>query len=175
LQSQQVIIVEYTQTVKYDTIDPKKNTPNFMVAAPFETDEERTADVTLLGTSSDDTLSQVTGVSEIRIRDVSSTLPPGSSTDVPKEAPLLTKPAIIGISCGVAAAFVLFVIFGVYCCRSGGGSDGGGDAKSSGEPPLHVSVKDDEVSTLAGPQTGPPTYGDQRYVSLRLVGADFLY
>jgi len=165
LQSQQGIIVEYTQTVKYDTIDPKKNTPNFMVTAPFETDEERTAYVTLLGTSSDDTLSQVTGVSEIRIRDVSSTLPPGSSTDVPK-APLLTKPAIIGISCGVAAAFVLFVIFGVYCCRSGGGSDGGGDAKSSGEPPLHVSVKDDEVSTLAGPQTGPPTYGDQSVATM---------
>jgi len=170
LQSQQGIIVEYTQTVKYDTIDPKKYNSTFIVTAPLETDEERTAYVTLLGTSSDDTLSQVTGVSEIRIRDVSSTLVPESSTDAPnkapKEAPLLTKPAIIGISCGVAAALVLFVIFGVYCCRSGGGSDGGGDAKSSGEPPLHVSVKDDEVSTLAGPQTGPPTYGDQSVATM---------
>jgi len=170
LQSQQGIIVEYTQTVKYDTIDPKKFTPNLMVTAPFETDKERTAYVTLLGTSLDDTLSLVTGVSEIQIRDVSLTLPPESSTDAPnkapKGAPLLTKPAIIGISCGVAAALVLIVIFGVYCCRSGGGSEGGGDVKSSGEPPLHVSVKDDEVSTLAGPQTGPPTYGDQSVATM---------
>ena len=177
----QGIIVKYTQTVEYDTIDPNKFTPNLIVTSPFKTDDERTAYVTLLGTSPNDLLSQVSGVSEIRIQDVAPTSPPESvSTDAPTTAPkngiVLTKPAIIGIACGGAAILILCLIFCVYCCRSGGDSKGGGDARSSGEPPLHVSVRDDEVSTLAGgPQTGTPMYGDQRYVSFGFVATDATY
>jgi hypothetical protein len=177
----QGIIVEYTQTVKYDTIDPNKFTPILIATSPFETDNERTAYVTLLGTSSNDLLSQVSGVSEIQIQDVNPTSPPESvSTDAPSTAPkngiVLTKPAIIGIACGGAAILILCLIFCIYCCRSGGGSKGGSDARSGGEPPLHVSVRDDEVSTLAGgPQTGTPMYGDQRYASFGLVATDATY
>jgi hypothetical protein len=177
----QGIFVEYTQTVEYDTIDPNKFTPNLIVTSPFKTDDERTAYVTLLGTSPNDLLSQVSGVSEIQIQDVNPASPPESvSTDAPSTAPKkgidLTKPAIIGIACGGAAILILCLIFCIYCCQSGGDSNGGSDGRSSGEPPLHVSVRDDEVSTLAGgPQTGTPMYGDQRYVSFGLVATDATY
>jgi len=169
--NQQGIIVEYTQTLKYDTIDANKFTSDFIATAPFEADEERTAYVTLLGTSDDEILSRVTGVSEIELPDMTPTMFPDSSTTMaPSTAPskkslILTKPAIIGIACGGAGLLILLVLFCVYC-RDGGGKEEEGGAKNNGEPPLHVSVKDDEVSTLAVPQSGPPTYGDQSVATM---------
>lgn len=163
LQSQQGVIVVYTQTVQYQTIDSNKFIPELLTSAPFETDGERTAYVTLLGTSSDDTLSQVTGVSEIQTSGAASTQPPASTPD--NKSMFWTKPAIIGVACGGAATLILILIFCIYCCAKDG-VKGDDDARNSGEPPLHVSVRDDEVSTLAGPQGGPPTYGDRSVATM---------
>lgn len=167
LQTQQGIIVEYTQTFRYDTVDPTTFTPILLATLPFETDSQRTAYVTLLGTSSDDTLSEVTGVSEIQISEASSpsASPESSPTNAPSnytstESSFWTKAAIIGVACGGAALLILVVIFCICCfCRKGDAEDG--DGKSNADPPLQVDVRADDVSALAGPQGGPPTYGDQ--------------
>jgi len=150
---QEVIIVVYIQTVKYNTIDASRFTPDIMVTGPFATTDERSAYVTLLKSSSNPELSQIKGVSEIQVP---------VQTAAPTAAPIveafaLSTPVIIGIACGGAGFLILVILFCIYC-RSG--SSDGSDAKSSEDPPLHVDVRADEVSTLAGPD-GPPTYGDR--------------
>ena len=163
LQNQrQGIIVEYTQTVEYYTIDASMFTPELIAIAPFKTNDQRTAYVALLGTSSNQILAEVTGVSEFQLPPQSIATVAPSSVPPEKKDSFWTKTAIIGIACGGAGLLILVILFCIYC-RSGGSDEGGDDAKSGGEPPMHVSVRDDEISTLAGPN-GPPTYGDQRYV-----------
>lgn len=156
LQDQQdVIIVEYTQTVKYNTIDAAAFPAKVLVAAPFEQEDNRNAYTALLQTSSQTLLSEVRGVSPIRVP----TPPSAAPTPAPDEKGSgLSKPAIIGIACGGAGLLIVIVLFFIYCR---GGDGDGGDDKSVGDPPLHVDVRNDEVSTLAGPD-GPPTYGDRR-------------
>lgn len=154
-QQQDIIIVEYTQTLKYNTVDANKFSPEVIVAAPFLTDSERSAYVTLLKTSSDPVLSRVKGVSEITIS--KQTDPPPTEGGQGKSEPVLSTVEIIGIACGGAALLILIILFYMYCRK---GSRGGGDEKVADDPPLQVDVRNDEVSTLAGPD-GPPTYGDQ--------------
>lgn len=151
---QEVVIVEYVQTVKYTTDDPSRYTPDLMITAPFATDSERSAYVALLKTSSNPVLAEIKGVSEIQVP----ARPTPAPTPAPVEkGPVLSKPAIIGIACGGAGLLILVVLFCIYC-RSGADGD-----DKSGDPPLQVDVRNDEISTLGGP-TGPPTYGDQRCV-----------
>ncbi|VEU39259.1 unnamed protein product [Pseudo-nitzschia multistriata] len=154
---EQGIVVEYTQTVEYNTVDLSEFTPEFLVTAPFATQAERTAYVTLLKTTSTTDLANIKGVSETQLP----VTPPPTSAPAQKDA-ILTLPAIIGIACGGAGLLILILLFAIYCRK---GSDVGGDAKSADEPPLHVDVKEDEVSTLAGPN-GPPTYGDQSVATM---------
>jgi len=159
-EQQDVIIVEYTQTVKYNTLNAEKFTPELLVAAPFLTDEERSVYVMLLKSSSDPVLSQVKGVSEITVPSKPNpTSPPETPKDGGQEKtdPVLSKVAIIGIACGGAALLILIILFYMYCRKGGNNAS---ENKSASDPPLQVDVRNDEVSTLAGPD-GPPTYGDQ--------------
>jgi hypothetical protein len=159
-QQQERVIVEYTQTMTYATTDDSI-TPDTLATAPFATQEEKTAYVTLLGTSGDTVLEQVTGVSEVIIPAVPTSAPgtPPPTQSPADEAGGLSTAAIIGIACGGGAVVVMAILYFLYC-RSGGSKE----SYKGDDPPLHVSVKDDEISTLAGP-AGPPTYGDQRYVN----------
>ena len=154
LQDQQdIIIVEYTQSVTYNIVGiVAQITAEELVAAPFATDAERAAYVTVLKTSDDPVLSEVRGVSEVDI--------PVQPTQAPEPVPKrgLSTTAIIGISCGGGGLLIVIVLFWIYCSSRG---DEGEDKEA--DPPLHVDVRNDEVSTLAGPD-GPPTYGDQRCV-----------
>jgi len=162
----QAILVFYTQTVEYNTVDGELFTPEFMATAPFETNSERNAYVTLLNTSTNSALAQVTEVSESQLPADATTTPKESPTAAPKtKDEILSKPAIIGIACGGAGLLILIVLFAIYC-RSGA-TENRSDNKSNDEPPLqlHVDVRDDEVSTLAGPN-GPPTYGDQSVATM---------
>jgi len=175
------LIVEYTQTIEYDTVDKGLYTAEFLATAPFATEEDRNAYVALLKTSRDEVLADVKGVSDIK---VSPNAPPtqapidgdgdgnngdsnsNNNNNNGQDGPAMSKNAIIGIACGATGLLILFVLFGIYC-RSGGGSENGGDdGKSSDEqPPLQVDVRDDDISTLAGP-SGPPTYGDQSVATM---------
>jgi hypothetical protein len=153
---QEVIIVEYSQTLKYSTIDASRFTPDLMVTGPFASTDKRSAYVTVLKTSSNPELAQIKGVSEIDLP-----LQTAAPTAAPiVESSALSTPAIIGIACGGGGLLILVILFCIYCRR---GSSDGSDAKSIEDPPLHVDVRADEVSTLAGPD-GPPTYGDRRCV-----------
>ncbi len=154
LQSQDIIIVEYTQTVKYNIVGSTALiTSEDLITAPFETEAERAAYVTVLKTASDSTLAGVKGVSKVQV--------PTQPTQAPAPAPGggLSRTAIIAISCGCGGLLIIIILFIIYC------RGGGGDGDSKEDPPLHVDVRNDEVSTLAGPD-GPPTYGDQRCVIL---------
>mmetsp|Transcript_10518 Transcript_10518/g.18558 ORF Transcript_10518/g.18558 Transcript_10518/m.18558 type:complete len:673 (+) Transcript_10518:171-2189(+) len=156
---QDAVIIEYTQTMQYDTTDPSI-TADQLAQAPFESTDGKTSYVTLLRTSEDPVLEMVIGVSNVLVPAATPAPAPGGSspgTQPPGgDEPVLSTAAIIGIACGGGAVLIMIVLYFLYC-RSGGVQDAkGGDH----EPPLHVSVREDEVSTLAGP-TGPPTYGDQ--------------
>lgn len=153
---QEAIILEFTQTFQYDTSDPSI-TPDALAMRPFQGNDGKQAYVTLLRSSEDQVLQGVIGVSNVI---VATTQPP---TAAPADDPFLSTPAIIGIACGGGALLILIVLYLLYCRGSGSGGGAGKDVNHDDEPPLHVNVRDDEISTLAGP-TGPPTYGDQRYV-----------
>jgi len=149
LQSQDIIIVEYTQTVKYNIVGSTATVSSEdLIIAPFETEAERAAYVTVLKTASDSTLAAVKGVSKVQV--------PEQPTPAPTPVPggVLSRTAIIAISCGGGGLLIIVILFIIYC------RGGGGDGDSKEDPPLHVDVRNDEVSTLAGPD-GPPTYGDQ--------------
>lgn len=155
LQGQEQVIVVYTQTMTYDTND-LTITPDTLATAPFKTDEERTAYVTLLGTSSDPVLGEITAVSPVDLEGTPTSAPAAPPSD--SSSGVLSTPAIIGIACGGGAVVIMAVLYLMYCRSSSSSDDKKGD-----EPPLHVSINGDDVSTLAGP-AGPPTYGDHRYV-----------
>jgi len=146
-----IIVVTYTQTVIYNIVGTVEQiSPEEIVAAPFATDIDRGIYVAVLKTSDNEVLSGVKGVSEVQV--------PAQPTPAPTLAPKsggLSRTAIIGISCGGAALLIIIVLFVIYC--RGGGDD---EEDEERDPPLHVDVRNDEVSTLAGPD-GPPTYGDQ--------------
>eukprot|EP00536_Pseudo-nitzschia_multiseries_P004400 jgi/Psemu1/253561/estExt_Genewise1Plus.C_730030 len=88
---------------------------------------------------------------------------PAAPTQAPTDAPVLdkdpvlSKPAIIGIACGAAGILILIVLFATYCRNE---PEERSDDNLSDEPPMQVETRDDDISTLAGPN-GPPTYGDQ--------------
>jgi hypothetical protein len=155
---QDAIMVVYTQTKRYD-ITGDGISPEIMATAPFAGDDGKLAYVALLKSSDDLVLQGVAGVSSVL---VPNTQPPAMSP-VDEDDPVLSLPAIIGIACGGGALLICVVLYFLYC--HGGGGDRDKDIKSADDPPLHVNVRDDEISTLAGP-TGPPTYGDQRYVKI---------
>ncbi|KAL3914601.1 MAG: hypothetical protein SGILL_006041 [Bacillariaceae sp.] len=151
---QSAVILEYTQTMRYDTTD-SSITPELMATTPFEGDAEKQSYVTLLKTSDDPVLQDIAGVSSVL---VPNTQPPATApTPAPGgKDPVLSTAAIIGIACGGGALLIAIVLYFLYCRKGrGGGADK--DINSSESPPLHVNVREDEVSTLAGP-TGPPTY-----------------
>lgn len=158
-QQQESVIVVYTQTMTYDTTDDTI-TPDILAAAPFATDDEKTAYVTLLGTSGDPVLEEVTGISDVTLATRPPTAAPSDSggSDDDSSGGLSTA-AIIGIACGGGAALIIAVLYFMYCRKTDSPA-----AVKRDEPPLHVSVNDDDISTLAGP-AGPPTYGDQRYAT----------
>jgi len=147
--AQDIIIVEYTQTVKYNIVgDSATVAAEDLITAPFETEVERAEYVTILKAASETNLSEIKGVSQVQVP------PQPTQSPAPDPGGGLSRTAIIGISCGGAALLIVIILFIIYC-RSGGDDDGDKD-----DPPLHVDVRNDEVSTLAGPD-GPPTYGDQ--------------
>jgi hypothetical protein len=162
---QQAVIIDYTQVMQYDTTD-STITPFDLATAPFETNENKQAYVALLKTTDDAILQSVIGVSNV-VRGPTSPPSPGGTTSDDSDDPILSTPAIIGIASGGGALLILIVLYFLYC--RGGNRGGGKDMPKDDDPPLHVNVRDDEVSTLAGP-TGPPTYGDQRYVEKSIAG-----
>lgn len=151
LQQPDIIVVEYTQTVTYNIIGSSAQiSPEELVALPFVSDGNRGAYVTVLKTSTNDVISGVTGVSEVSV----------PTQPDPEPSPtggfVWTRTIIIAVSAGGAGLLIVIILFIVYC-RSGSS----GSSSKDENPPLHVDVRNDEVSTLAGPD-GPPTYGDQR-------------
>lgn len=166
---QEAVIIAYTQRMQYDTTD-RSITALDLATLPFESNESKQAYVSLLKTTGDPILQSVIGVSNVIGPPAGSPSPSGppSSRD---DDPVLSTPAIIGIACGGGALLILIVLYFLYC--RGGSKGGGKDVAKDDEPPLHVNVRDDEVSTLAAP-TGPPTYGDQRYVERIIVAFIFV-
>lgn len=161
---QQAVIIVFDQTMQYDTLDSSIDGIS-MAQLPFDTREGKQAYVTLLKSTGDPQLVQVGGVSSVVPPPVDG--PTSGTGGGGGDDPVLSTPAIIGIACGGGALLILIVLYFLYC--RGGSRKGSKEMSKAGddEPPLHVNVRDDEVSTLAGP-TGPPTYGDQRYAKGRL-------
>lgn len=146
LQDINIIVVEYTQTVTYNIIGSVAQiTPEELVKAPFATTSARGAYVTVLKTSTNEVISGVVNVSEIQLQ-----------PEPEPEGFVWTRTIIIAVAAGGAGLLIVIILFLVYCRKGSGGAP-----DKDENPPLHVDVRNDEVSTLAGPD-GPPTYGDQR-------------
>ncbi len=139
-----IIVIEYTQTVTYNIVGSVAQiTPEELVQAPFATNSARGAYVTVLNTSTNDVISNVVNVSDVQI--------PSEP-----EGFVWTRTIIIAVAAGGAGLLIVIILFLIYCRKGSGGAP-----DKDENPPLHVDVRNDEVSTLAGPD-GPPTYGDQR-------------
>lgn len=166
-QEEDFVTVIFTQVMNYDVNGGSSVTAEQLATAPFASVAQRQSFVGLLQVSGDPTLSQVAAVSEVESAGSPTSPPVPPPTEPPTEEPSgLSTGIIIGIACG-GGAFLLLILGVVYFmyCKSSPSLD-----SKNNDPPMSVIVKDDEVSTLAGPQTVVGgANGDQRYVN-RVVG-----
>lgn len=151
------VIVTYNQEVSYSNTGRARIDEEYLAKAPFETDARLSRFVTILQSSNDAVLETVTGVSPVTFAD--DIVPSSAPTSAPRpviEGPKLSMAAIIGIACGAGALVIIALLFWFYC-----GSSKGKELEMSDEdPPPNVSIKPDDVSTLAAPEAG--NVGEQR-------------
>mmetsp|Transcript_12807 Transcript_12807/g.32271 ORF Transcript_12807/g.32271 Transcript_12807/m.32271 type:complete len:604 (-) Transcript_12807:181-1992(-) len=158
LQSSSVIIT-YNQVVSFSGTGDAEITDDYLAKAPFATAEEVGSYVgtlnayAVLGSVTD--ISPVTFADEVVVPTAAPVVvvPPTAAPtkqqeqdDKELEKGGLSLAVIIGIACGGGALLIIAVLFFIYCR--------GGKAKELEEssPPPNVSIKPDEVSTLAGPE-----------------------
>jgi hypothetical protein len=159
------VTVIFTQLMSYEVIGGSAVTPESLATAPFASDTQRASFVSFLELSADPTLEKVSDVTEVEITSSpTAPLAPSAPTAAPSgddsSSSGLSTGIIIGIACGGGTILLLIIglVYFMYC-RNGASPD------SKDDPPMNVLVKDDEVSTLAGPQTVQD--GAQRYVHRR--------
>jgi hypothetical protein len=159
------VVVTYNQVVSFTNTIDDDITDEYLAQGPFETSDLRNNYVGELQDSNDSILEAVTDSSAVTLAgEIAPTQAPVNIEPQPvvdpKEGFKLSTAAIIGIGCGAGAVLIIAVLFCIYC-RSKKSKD---LRRDSDPPPVNVSIKADEVSTLAGPSIpgGSPLYGDRR-------------
>ena len=159
-------VITYNQEVSYDSDDGNIN-DNYLAKSAFASPEQRDAYVQSLKNSGDPVLETATDATKpiFAIDNIPIDSPVASPTLPPtqkKTEPVLSMAAIIGIACGGGALLIIIILFLIYCTKKGSKENENVD---SNPPPMSVSLKEDEVSTLAGPSiAGGGAQGEQRYV-----------
>jgi len=153
------IVITYNQVVRTDDDNLSED---FLAKAPFSSPEQRDEYVLLLQNSNDPELELVTDSSGVTFADdnVPTSAPRPTQAPAPSKEPVLSMAAIIGIACGGGALIIIGVLSFIYCKKKGSKDK----SNMEGDPmPRNVSVKEDEISTLAGPSiTGGGVLGDRR-------------
>jgi len=170
LQGASELVLSYNQVVSYEGTGNEFITETYLAKGPFDSLAKREKFVEALQTTNDEGLEGVLESSEVYFKNetpptmapVTVTVAPQPQPDPkPKTDPILGLPAIIGIACGGAAVLIIGVLF--YCyCRAKRATD---ETNSHANPPTrNVSIKEDEVSTLAGPSVAGhnPAFGGDR-------------
>jgi len=166
------VIVTYNQVVSYSNTGNADITDDYLAKAPFASSEEIDSFKDILQNSNNVVLEGVVDVSAVTFADELVPIGPPSPTEPPKdkdekdgEGFKLSLPAIIGIACGAGALVIIAILFWIYCRSS--------DTKKLDDentPPPNVSIKPDDVSTLAPPETNGGNFGDR---SLGTVDYDY--
>ena len=145
------VIVTYNQEVAYANTGRARITDEYLAQAPFSTEGKLDRFVTILQNSNDAVLKTVTSVSPVTFAD--DLVPTVAPTSAPRpviDDPTLSMAAIIGIACAAGALVIIALLFWFYC-----GSSKGKELEVEDEdPPPNVSIKPDDVSTLAAPEAG---------------------
>jgi len=157
-------VITYNQVVSYDST-ASDITENYLAKSAFEFPKQRNDYVQSLQNSGDPVLDTATdATAPTYANDNVPTSVPAviSNTQAPTSAekdPPLSLAAIIGIACGGGALLIIIILFFIYCNKKGSKENPNID---SNPPPRSVSLKEDEVSTLAGPSvTGGGALGDR--------------
>jgi len=156
-------VITYNQEVSYDSDDGNIN-DNYLAKSAFASPEQRDAYVQSLKNSGDPVLETATDATKpiFAIDNIPIDSPVASPTLPPtqkKTEPVLSMAAIIGIACGGGALLIIIILFLIYCTKKGSKENENVD---SNPPPMSVSLKEDEVSTLAGPSiAGGGAQGEQ--------------
>lgn len=156
-------VITYNQEVSYDSDDGNIN-DNYLAKSAFASPEQRDAYVQSLKNSGDPVLETATDATKpiFAIDNIPTDSPAASPTLPPtqkKTEPVLSMAAIIGIACGGGALLIIIILFLIYCTKKGSKENENVD---NNPPPMSVSLKEDEVSTLAGPSiAGGGAQGEQ--------------
>jgi len=157
-------VITYNQLVSYDST-ADDITENYLAKSAFASPEQRNDYVQSLQDSGDPVLDTATDATapEYANDNVATSVPAVTSkTQAPTSAgndPVLSMAAIIGIACGGGALLIIIILFFIYCNKKVSKENPNID---SNPPPKSVSLKEDEVSTLAGPSvTGGGALGDR--------------
>lgn len=157
------VIVTYNQVVSFSGTGDAEITDEYLAKGPFESEADVDSYVGTLQSYA--VLDLLTTVSPVSFADELvptaapvvvvepteapiSTVQPQPAEKDGEKPPILSLAAIIGIGCGGGALVIIAVLFWIYC-RGGGGKD---KELAESSPPPNVSIKPDEVSTLAGPE-----------------------
>jgi hypothetical protein len=147
-------VITYNHQVSYiSTTDGI--TDDYLAKSALATSAQRDEYVQSLRNSGDSVLRFVTGVTApIFANDnLPTSAPINSPTQVPinpdKKDSVLSMAAIIGIACAGGALLIIIILAIIYCNKKG--SKENPTIESNNPPTRSISLKDDEVSTLAGP------------------------
>jgi len=159
------VIITYNQVVSYANTGDADITEDYFAKSPFDTPDQRSNYVEALQNSNDLLLEAVTDSSPVSLVDeIVPTRAPVNVEPKPNVSPNENFPlplaAIIGIACGGGALLIIAVLFCIYCRAKKSKEN---SRRDSNPPPANVSIKADEVSTLAGPSIpgNSPLYGDR--------------
>lgn len=164
------VIITYNQVVSYSNIGNTDITDEYLAKAPFANRDQIDSYVTVLQESDDVVLKAVTNASPVTF--ANELVPTGAPADniqpqpnVKDGEPSLSLPAIIGIACGGGALIIIAILFWIYCRATKSKEL----ERDSNVPLPNVSIKPDDVSTLAAPETSG-NFGDR---SLGTVDYDY--
>ena len=155
LQGSGGLVVTYNQVVSYIST-AEDITDDYLAKSALATSAQRDEYVQSLQNSGNSVLVDVTDVTAPTFADdnVPNSAPINSPTPAPpinpenKDSPL-SMPAIIGIACAGGALLIIIILAIIYCNKKG--SKENPTIESNNPPTRNISLKDDEVSTLAGP------------------------
>lgn len=153
-----VVVVTYNQEVSYSTTDNVLLSKEFLAKSPFATAGQRIDYVQVLQGTNDPVLEAVADSSPVTFADeLAPTSAPVDGKPLEPEAGF-PMAAIIGIACGGGAILIVAILFFIYCKSNNSKKD----APRGENPPQNVSIKEDEISTLAGPSIAGNPVGDRR-------------
>jgi hypothetical protein len=147
-------IITYNQVVAYISTDDGF-TDDYLAKSAFETSKQRDEYVQSLQNSGNSVLGFVTDTTAPTF--ANDNVPISAPINSPTQAPInpdkkdfvLSLAAIIGIACAGGALLIIIILAIIYCNKKGSKQDP--TIESNNPPTRSISLKDDEVSTLAGP------------------------